>query len=377
MIYLNRAKFIVVLLAIFGIVSILTYLNYDKILVYFTNRQWEIADSVGEIEVDNYLAAFGTSTNFFVVNGSGIQGFSNTTKKDFEKAISFKEVVSSTAADYAIVGEKNANDVLVMCKNEEAWETTINNANILGVAINKNGYGAVIYSQTGYKSLIKVFSNTGEELFTNYLASTYAIDVAISNDNKTLAIAEIDTNGASLTSGIKLIDIQSASESKVEKIELENNEVISDIEYDGSNQLIILTDSNVKVLKSGRINELIDFKNENIIFANISNQRNLIAVKIIEESLFNVKCHVCIYNLNDAGDVKTYEISEIANNLVTCNDIIAVDTGNKIIFLNSSGNFLKKCEYSGQLKDINLFDNGKMAVLIFRDAAEFIKTGGI
>ena len=52
-----------------------------------------------------------------------------------------------------------------------------------------------MYSQAGYKSLIKVFSNTGKELFTNYLASTYAIDVAISNDNKTLAVAEIDANG--------------------------------------------------------------------------------------------------------------------------------------------------------------------------------------
>lgn len=377
MIFLNKTKFIVIILIIFGIVSLLTYLNYDKLLIYFTNRQWEIADSIGKIEVENYLTTFGTTSDFFIMNGSGIQGYSNSVKKDFDEAISFKDVVSSVEGDYAIIGEKNATDVMVICRNTKVWEATINNANILGVVINKNGYSAVIYSQAGYKSLIKVFSNTGEELFTNYLASTYAIDVAISNDNKMLAIAEIDTNGVNLASGIKLINIQSASEGRIEKIDLESDEVISNIEYDSNNQLVVLTDTSVKILKNDKLNEFLNLKDDKVFIANIDNQKNLVAVKMEEESLFNVKCNVCIYHLNDVRDVKKYEIEETPNRVVTCNDTIAVDTGNKIIFLNSSGNFLKKCEYNGQLKDINLFDNGKTAVLLFRDTAEFIKIGGI
>ena len=377
MIDLNKAKFFIIILIVFGIVSLLTYLNYDKILKYFTNKQWEIADSVGNIEIERYLDAFGTSSNFFIVNGSGIVGYSETAKEVFEKQASFKEVISDTAGDYAIVAEKNATDVFVINKNEKVWDLSISNASILGVVINKNGYSAVIYSQAGYKSLIKVFSNNGEELFTNYLASTYAIDVAIANDNKTLAIAEIDTNGVSLESALKLIDIQSASENNVKKVKLENNELISDIEYNDSNDLVILTDANVKTLRNNKVIDLIDFKEENIILVSIENPKKLVAVKVMEESLFNVKCEVCIYHYHDAKDVRTYEIEETPNKIVTCNDTIAIDTGNKIIFLNLSGGFVKKCVYNGQLKDIKLFSNGKMAVLLFRDTAEFIKVGGI
>jgi len=377
MVNLTKAKFIALILAFFGIVSLLTYLNYEKILTFFTNRQWEIADSVGKIELENCLDTFGTNSAIFVVNGSGIQGYSNDAKKIFEKSIPYKDVVTSVAGDYTIVAEKNSTNVSVICKTEEIWSTSINNANILGVVINKNGYSAVIYSQAGYKSLIKIYSVKGEELITSYLASTYALDVAISNDNKTLAIAEIDTNGVSLESRIKLIDIQSASEDNVKRIDLDNNELISDIEYDNNNQLIVLTDTGTKILKNNMLHEWVNFGNENIIIADISNKKNLVAVKVSEEGLFSVKCKICIYQFGDTQNMKEYDIQETPSSIVTCEDTIAINTGNKIVFINTSGNFLKKSEYNGQLKDFNLFDNGKTAVLLFRDSAEFLKVGGI
>lgn len=374
---MKKTKITTILFFVFIIVSLLTYLNYDKILDYFTNRQWELADIVDKIEIENYLDTFSTGSNFYVVNSGGIMGYSETAKEVFKKDISFKDVVSTFAGEYAIVVDKSSANVIVINKSEMVWETSIGNATILGATINKNGYSAVIYSQAGYKSLIKVFSSTGKELFTNYLASTYAIDVAISNDNKTLAIAEIDTNGVSLTSGIKLIDIQTVSNNKVQKFDFDTEELISDIEYDENNELVILTDLNVKLLKNNKISELINYKNENIILVNISNHKNLVAIKVVEESLFNTKCEVCVYNLKDNKNIKSYEIDESPNNVVTNNDIIAVDIGDKIIFLNGSANFLKKCEYKGQLKNIQLLNNGKTAVLIFRDTAEFINIGGI
>ena len=58
-------------------------------------------------------------------------------------------------------------------------------------------------------------------------------------------------------------------------------------------------------------------------------------------------------------------------------NVIALDNGLEIIFINDSGNFLKKCEYKGQLKDLKLFNEGNRAVLIFRNVADFIKVGGI
>lgn len=373
---MNKKKFIVVIFILLFIVSLLTILNYDKIKNYLSNREWEIADAVGRIEVENYLNIFGTSSNLYTVSTGGIQGFSESAKKVFEQTASFKEVVSATAGDYAIIAEKNGTSVCGLNKDNLVWREDVNNANILGVTINKNGYSAVIYSQAGYKSLIKVYSNIGEELFTSYLASTYAIDIAISNDNKTLAIAEIDTNGVTLESAIKLINIQTASNEEVKKYELGNDEMISNIEFDQYNHLVIMTDAGVKLLKGDSVSEFIDFKEENFTQCIISNSKKVVAVKVVEEGLFSIKCYICIYDLN-SNDVKTYELDDTPNSVVTCNDIVAVDTGRKIIFLNSNGTFLKKCEYSGQLKDLVLFRDGNMAALVFRNSAELVKVGGI
>lgn len=40
--------------------------------------------------------------------------------------------------------------------------------------------------------MVKVYSPEGKDLFTMYLSTTYAVDIDISEDNKYLAVAEID-----------------------------------------------------------------------------------------------------------------------------------------------------------------------------------------
>ena len=339
---MSKTKYIIFALLIAGVVSLLTYLNYDKIKLYLINREWEIADSLGKIEIENYIDTLGTNSGLFVVTSGAIQGYADNTKKIMEKPISMKETVSDVAGDYAIIAEKNATDLYVISRNEVAWNTSINNGSILSVSINKNGYSAIIYSQAGYKSLIKVFSNTGKELFTSYLASTYAIDVSISNDNRTLAVAEIDTSGISLVSRIKLIEIQAASESNIQKYDLEKDELISQIEYNKNNQLIIMTDIGIKELKNNTVTEIINFKNEKIIMANIDDANNIVTAKIKEERLFSVKCAISIYQSDTLNIEKTYELEETPNQIVSWENMIAIDTGNKILFLNSMRKYGQK-----------------------------------
>lgn len=374
---MKKIKIILFFVFILVIVSLLTYLNYDKILNYFTNKEWQIADSVGKIELTNYIDVCGTNSNFMVFRNNNVEGYSDVSKKTFDKDLNIKDVVTYSCADYCIVADKDLGSVYVILEDKVVWNTTISNANVLATYINKNGYAAVIYSQTGYKSLIKVFSNNGEELFTNYLASTYAIDVAISNDNKTLAIAEVDASGINVVSRIKLVDIKEASENNIKKYNLDNDELITDIEFGENNDLIFLSDMNVGLLDNDEIKYMINLEEENILFADITNKKNIVTIKNEKTGLFDSNVQVCIYDYHLLNEPHIYEIEDVPNDIRCLKNIIAVDMGDKIIFLNNSGNFVKKCEYHGQLKDIQLFNNGNTAVLIFRDTAEFVKIGGI
>lgn len=374
---LKKSTFFLLCFCVLVIVSLLTYFNYDKIWSFFTNKEWQIADSMGKVELENYLTTCGTASSFFVIDNNSVTGYSENMKKNMEISLTSKDVTTYSDGDFCIIGEKGGSDVSVISGSEIVWSNSINNASILSVYVNKNGYAAVIYSQAGYKSLIKVYSNSGKEMFTSYLASTYAIDVAISSDNKTFAIAEIDTSGINLNSRIKITNMEDASESTIKKYDINANEVITDIEFNNNNKLVIMTDSKVYVLENNALCEVLDFEKENVTNASIENKRNIVTIRNEKNGLFNQNVEVCIYDYDTTTNPKKHTLESVPSRIICMKNIIALDNGVEVIFLNDSGGFMKKCEYKGQLKDLKLFNDGNRAVLIFRDFADFIKVGGI
>lgn len=374
---MKKSTFFLLCFCVLVIVSLLTYFNYDKIWSFFTNKEWQIADSMGKVELENYLTTCGTASSFFVIDNNSVTGYSENMKKNMEISLTSKDVTTYSDGDFCIIGEKGGSDVSVISGSEVVWSNSINNASILSVYVNKNGYAAVIYSQAGYKSLIKVYSNSGKEMFTSYLASTYAIDVAISSDNKTFAIAEIDTSGINLNSRIKITNMEDASESTIKKYDINANEVITDIEFNNNNKLVIMTDSKVYVLENNALCEVLDFEKENVTNASIENKRNIVTIRNEKNGLFNQNVEVCIYDYDTTTNPKKHTLESVPSRIICMKNIIALDNGVEVIFLNDSGSFMKKCEYKGQLKDLKLFNDGNRAVLIFRDFADFIKVGGI
>ena len=374
---MKKTKIIIYSVLFLSLISLLTYLNYDKISNYFTNKEWEIADSVGKINFDSYLGLESTNSNFIFIDNDEIIGYSETAKKEFEHSMSSKDIETYTTEDYMILADKDTGTIEVFSGKENIWTDTISNANILEVYINKNGYSAVIYAQTGYKSLIRVFSNTGEELFTSFLPSSYAIDVAISTDNKTLAVAEVDTSGINVKSVIKFINIKDAAETGATTFNLEDGELAVNIEFIANNKFVVMTDKKVKLFDNNEFVTIVDFKTDDVLFASIDNLENVVTVRRLKEGLFDSNVELCIYEYGDNEELKKYELEEVPNAIHCFRKVTAVDVGNEIIFLNNSGNFMKKCEYNGQLKDLFVLGNENTAILIFRNCAEFIKIGGI
>ena len=64
---LKKSTFFLLCTFVLIIVSLLTYLNYDRIWSFFTNKEWQNADYIGKIELENYIKKFGTESSFFVI----------------------------------------------------------------------------------------------------------------------------------------------------------------------------------------------------------------------------------------------------------------------------------------------------------------------
>ena len=128
---LNKIKLILLLLLVFAIFILMVALNFDKISKFFSNKEWEIADSVGKIELENYMDTFGTNEYFYTINGGEIIGYSDDAKEVYTKNTMLKDVVWDTAGNFAIIAEKGSNQVYVICGSNEIWSNSINNASIL------------------------------------------------------------------------------------------------------------------------------------------------------------------------------------------------------------------------------------------------------
>lgn len=369
---MTKKKITFICFAIIIISAVIFYYNSETIISYFENKEWENADAIGSTAIGNYIDFEGTMSNLIVIGSNYIKGYSKEAKEEFDMFVSFKEAVSSSAGDYCIIAEKSGTTAYMLSGNQKMWENSIT-GNIYDVYVNKNGYAVIIYKQSGYKSLAKVITPAGEELFTSYLASTYAIDVAITSDNKKLAIAEINTEGIHVESYIKIVDINNVNNTNVKKYDLLENELVSNIEYTDTNDLIVMTDKRVIAITNNEIKEILTYSYDKTINVNIENKKNVITVEKEEEGLFDIKYRLGIYSYNDELEKKEYELYDLPEQIVVQNNFVAVVMHNELLIINTNGKLVKRCNISRNIKTVVLYNNANMAALIFRDKIEFLK----
>lgn len=369
---MKKSVLISIIALIVVVTSFLAYLNRDRIGAYLSNKEWEITESVGAIPLSNYFAINGTAYDLIVVGNNYITGYDSNAKENFDESVSLKSAITDVAGDYCVVGESYGTKIYLINGTEKVWEDEIQ-GNILEVSVNKNGYVAVVYKQTGYKSLVRIIDPEGKFLFTSYLASTYALDVEISNDNKELAIAEIDADGIKIQSAVKLIDINKAEQESVKKLSLKDNALIVDIEYTDKNKLMILTDSEVNFAENGNLVNIAELSEEYIEFVTIENNKNLITVSKIENGLFDTNYMLNIFERNEGETNKIeYELDALPTIITAQSDSVAILLENEFIVINTNGKLKKRCDIQGNVKAVILFDNGKAAGIVYRDKIEIL-----
>ncbi len=356
-----------------SVLGFAVYNNYEDILMYITNKDWQVTESIGTVNVSNFYSVDGTSSNLLVVGNNYITGYSNTSKQTFDEAISVKGVVTASEGDYCIIGETDGTKLYMINGSKKVWSSEIQGT-ILGVSVNKNGYSAVIYKQAGYKSLVKLMDSEGKELFTSYLASTYAVDVEISNDNKTLVIAEINVEGIKVQSVIKIIDVNNVNQENVKKVDLGDDVLVVDVKFNDKNQIVVQTDGDIKIIENRQLNSFLSFKDLNVNIATIKNDNNAIYISKVDNGLFDSKYVLTICDYKDGGaNKKEYEMKSLPSMMVTQKKNIVLLVENELLVVNTNGKLVKRVESVGNIKSIVMFDNGNSFGLVYRDKIEFLK----
>ena len=377
---INKKKIIII-----SIIAIILIAVITLAIVYTKNqqaREWidrnifrkeVMQDKVATIELNeqqNNICAFNKYIG--VLNKATLNIYNQNGNSEAQLEIQISNPLFNSANRFLAIAENQGQKFYLIEDKETKWEAEVE-GNIEQINVNKNGYVAVTITGTSYKTVVAVYSPEGKELFKTYLSSTRATDITISNDNKYLAIAEVDTSGTIIKSSIKVISIEKARTDPTNSVEKtyegENDKLITNIQYQDKNKLICMYTDKITIIEDDQETNLVDNKDKKVIFQSVELTNNAVSVEEQSSGLFTANSQVNIVNV-DNKQTKTYTAESVTKEIITYGNKIALNLGTEVEFISTDGWLIKRYVANQEITKIVMSDN--MAGIIYRDKIEIV-----
>ena len=147
-----------------------------------------------EINPDENTKIYAYNKSIATLSNNILKIYNNSGKEEKNLNVEITNPIFEANNRFLVIAEEKGQKLFFVSGQDIAWQQQLEGS-ISKVYVNKNGYTSVVVTDTSYKAVVCLYSPEGKELFKTYLSSTRVIDTSISNDNKYLAIAEVDTSG--------------------------------------------------------------------------------------------------------------------------------------------------------------------------------------
>lgn len=295
-------------------------------------------------------------------------------KKEAEIDVDITEAISDSSGKYLLLAEKNGRKLYLIQDNYIIWEKETD-GDITRLHVNKNGYVAIIIKGTSYKSIVQVFDSEGKDLFKTYLSTTIATDVSISDDNKYVSFAEVNFSGTIVESTIKTISVEKTKENAQNSIihthKAASNSLINKIEYQDKNNLVCMYDDRIDVLQADTNTTLLDLnqKDKKTTFAEIQLNNNVLEISEEVSNIIKTKNILKFKNVSTRKE-NLYIIEGVIKKLYAKGNVVAVDMGRQIEFVNTNGWLVKNYTTLQEAKQV-VIGNG-IAGVVYKNKIEVI-----
>lgn len=360
---------VIVLVALY--ITNKTFRNWVDIQVF---RKEISQEKVATIDLDEEQTANVYAFNKYIgiLNKNKLSIYGSTGQEEVVLDVQITNPTFFSANRFLIIGEQKGQKLYLLEDKEIKWENKLE-GNISQVYVNKNGYVAVIASETSYKSVVQIFDPDGNALFKKYLSSTMAIDVSISNDNKYLAIAEVDTSGTIIQSNVRVISIEKTKtdpeNSEVNNYKSEQNKLIVSIKYQDKANIICMYTDTINLIENGQETVLFENKDKKITAQSINLDNHFTTIQEESSGIFSANSVVNIVNV-DTKNTKNYTIETAVKEIYTKGDMIALNLGTEVEFINTAGWLVKRYVASQEVTNVTV--SNSIAGIIYRDKVEII-----
>lgn len=377
----NKKKIVII-----TIITIILIAVISVTVVYMNNkdvREWIDKNIFRKEVLQNNVATIELSTeqnsNIYafnkyigILNKNKFDIYSNTGNIEKTLEIQISNPLFYQDNRFLVIAETKGQKMYLVSDKEIVWEAEIE-GNISQVYVNKNGYVAVVISDTVHKTVIAVYNPQGKPLFKSFLSSTRSTDVSISNDNKYLAIAEVDTSGTIIQSNIKVLSIEKASTDATNALEntykSEPGKLITNIKYQNKDRLVCMYTDSINVIENGEETVLMNHDNKKIIFESIELSDYATIIEEKSSGLFTADSNINLINIENKN-IKEYMVNAVEKEIYTYENIIALNLGTEIEFINTEGWLVKRYIANQEITNVVLSNN--LAGIVYRDKIEII-----
>ena len=270
------------------------------------------------------------------------------------------------------MAEKNGQNICTIFDKTFLWKQHLD-GEILQISMNPNGYVAVVTTDTTYKSIITLLDQNGKIVLKNYLSSARVTDVTISYDNKYIAFSELDTSSALIQSTIKIISVDKALENPEEAIiytyTADASKMILNINYQEKGFLTCVFNNTIEAIMQNNVENKLNIE-KNITFVSSDLKEDIVYIREEDTGIFNAKSSVNIINTSN-NHKNVYNIEEVIKEMYTYKDIVGINVGTEMYFINTKGMLIKKYTSKQEITNVLLSDN--LAIIIYKNRIHIIE----
>ena len=315
---------IAIIITLFLIIISAIYINNKNVRLWIDKnifRKEVIQNNLPTIELNESdtqnIYAFNKYIGVLSKNQFAI--YDNSGKKQDELNIEITKPIFNSNGRHLVIAEEKGQKVYLITDKGIAWEKCVE-GNISQVEVNKNGYVAITIVDTINKTVVAVYDNTGNWLFNNILSTTRVVSTSLSNDNKYLALAEIDTSGTQIQSSIKVMSIEEGKNNPSNSIKKvynsEKGDLITQIKYQEKDKLLCMYTDKIDVIKTDETTETIsENKDKKVSFTSISLSNSAVMLEEKSSGLFTADSIVSIIN-PDNKNISTYTTEAVQKKFI-------------------------------------------------------------
>ena len=153
------------------------------------------------------------------------------------------------------------------------------------------------------------------------------------------------------------------------KYEADSDNLITNIEYQ-KDSLVCMYDKYIDIIKNKNVTRVFDYTSEDVLFAGINLNSKITKVIRKSKGFLGKEFQMKIIDTNNINNEIIYEVEQNPKGVYVADNIICINLGTEVLFVNSNGWLIKRYKSSQEIQDV-VFSRD-IAGIISRNRIELI-----